>query len=61
MHIGDITNNLQANFGKSDNQLPDDGGNIKAKQSWGLAYTGEYHAATVHIGYESIHVDSGWL
>jgi len=23
---------------------------------WGLAYTGEYHATSLHIGYESIHM-----
>ena len=56
MRIGDITNILQAHVGKSDNQLPNDTGDIKAKQSWGLAYTGEYRATTVHIGYESMHL-----
>ncbi len=56
MRIGDITNILQAHYGKSDNQLPNDAGDIEARQLWGLAYSGEYHAATVHIGYESSHI-----
>ena len=56
MHIGDITNILQAHYGISDNRLPNNAGDITARQSWGLAYTGEYHAATLHIGYESTHL-----
>jgi hypothetical protein len=56
IHVGDFTNILQAHYGKSDNQLPYDAGDIKTKRSWGLSYTGEYHAATLHIGYESIHL-----
>ncbi|WP_232279433.1 porin [Psychromonas ingrahamii] len=56
MRIGDVTNALQAHFGESESKLPNDVGAIKAKQSWGMAYTGEYHNATVHIGYESTYV-----
>ncbi len=56
MRIGEITNILQAHFGNSENKLPAGGGSIKAKQSWGLAYTGDYHDATLHIGYESTHM-----
>jgi opacity protein-like surface antigen len=56
MRIGDVTNFLQAHYGKSDNRLRNDKGDIKARQSWGLAYTGEYHATTLHIGYESSHL-----
>ncbi|HUW76662.1 MAG TPA: hypothetical protein VMV70_08255 [Gallionella sp.] len=56
IHVGDITNNLQVHVGKSDNQLPNNAGDIKARQSWSLAYTGEYHATTLHIGYESTHL-----
>ncbi len=56
MRLGEVTNILQAHYGQSDNQLPNGGGDIKARQSWGLAYTGEYHATTLHIGYESTHL-----
>jgi hypothetical protein len=56
IRFGDITNILQAHYGKSNNKLPNDAGDIKARQSWGLAYTGEYHATTVHVGYESTHI-----
>ena len=53
MHLGGVTNALQAHFGKSENELPAGQGAVKARKSWGLAYTGEYRAATLHIGYES--------
>jgi len=56
MHTGDFTNTLQAHFGQSENKLPAGGGTIKGKQSWGLAYTMEYHFFTLHIGYESTHL-----
>lgn len=55
LHIGDMTNILQAHYGKSDNHLPNDAGDIKSRQSWSLAYTGEYHAVTVHINYGQSH------
>jgi hypothetical protein len=56
MHVGDNTNILQAHYGKSENKLPAGSGTIKGEQSWGLAYTSEYHAATLHVGYESTHM-----
>jgi hypothetical protein len=55
IRIGDTTNILQVQYGQSDIKLPNDIGSIEAKPTWGLAYTGEYHATTVHIGYESSH------
>jgi len=56
IHVGDITNVLQARFGKNENKVPAGLGSIKSKHMWGLSYTGEYHAATVHLGYESSHI-----
>ena len=56
MRIGEITNVLQVHFGKSDDKVPADLGSIESKHFWGLSYTGEYHAATLHIGYESSHI-----
>ncbi len=56
IHSGDFTHVLQAHYGKSENKLPADSGTIKGEQSWGLAYTGEYHATTLHFGYESSHI-----
>jgi len=56
MRIGDITNILQAHYGQSDNPLPNELGPFKLRHMWGLAYTGEYHATSLHIGYESIHM-----
>ncbi len=56
IRTGDITNVLQARFGKNENKTPAGLGSIKSKRMWGLSYTGEYHAATLHIGYESSHI-----
>ncbi len=52
LHAGEITNNLQANYGSAQITLPS-GGTVKAEQAWSLSYTAEYHAATVHIAYQS--------
>jgi hypothetical protein len=56
IHTLDFTHALQVHFGKSKNKLPADSGSIKGERSWGLAYTGEYHATTLHVGYESSHM-----
>ena len=56
MHAGEFTNILQAHLGKSENKLPAGSGAVKGERSWGLAYTFEYHAVAVHIGYESTHL-----
>jgi opacity protein-like surface antigen len=56
IRIGEFTNLLQARYGKIDKHLPNDRGDIKARQSWGLTYTGEYHDVTVHISYEPSHI-----
>jgi hypothetical protein len=49
---GEITNIFQARYGKLDARLPNDGGDIWARQVLGLTYTGEYHDVTVHVSYE---------
>jgi hypothetical protein len=54
VRVGDITNILQAHYGQSDNPLPNELGTFKLRHLWGLSYTGDYHAATFHIGYETI-------
>ena len=56
MHVGSFTNSLQAHIGKSDTELPAGRGTIKARSSWGLAYTGETRDVTLHVGYESTHL-----
>jgi hypothetical protein len=56
IRIGEITNTLQARYGKLDAHLPNDNGDIQARHVSGLTYTGEYHAVTVHISYEPNHV-----
>ena len=51
-HIGDFTHRIQANYGKAKQTLPHDGGTVKAEQAWGITYSVEYHAATVHLAYQ---------
>ncbi len=52
VHTGDFTHTLQANYGGSEQNLPDGGGTLKAKQAWGVTYSVEYHAATLHLAYQ---------
>ena len=51
LRVGDVTNSVQAAYGKSEPRLPNGGGTAKAKDAWGISYTGEYGAATVHATY----------
>jgi predicted porin len=50
-HIGDFTNTMQANYGSIKQTLPG-GSAVKAEQAWGVSYSVEYHAATVHLAYQ---------
>jgi hypothetical protein len=52
LHTGNITNNVQVNFGSARIKLPG-GGTIKADQARSLSYSAEYHAATVHLAYQT--------
>jgi predicted porin len=56
MHVGDVTNSAQVNYGKSSQTLPGGGGTVEAKRAWGVSYTAEYHAATLHIAYQRPHL-----
>ncbi len=51
MHLGDVTNTVQLAYGSTEPRLQNGGGTAKAKDAWGLSYTGEYGAATVHATY----------
>jgi hypothetical protein len=55
LRTGGVTNTWQANYGSAEITLPS-GGTIKGKQAWSLSYTAEYHAATVHVAYQSARV-----
>jgi hypothetical protein len=52
MHAGEFTHSIQANYGSSEPTLPGNGGTIEASDAWGITYTGEYHAVTVHLAYQ---------
>lgn len=51
LRIGEFTNTVQGIYGQSESNLPSGGGTAKARDAWGITYTGEYGAATVHITY----------
>lgn len=55
-HVNEITNAININIGKSNNKLANDRGTIEARRSWGVNYSGDYHASTWHIGYQSTHL-----
>ncbi len=52
IHVGGFTHTGQANYGGSKQTLPS-GGTVKAEKAWGVTYSVEYHAATVHLAYQS--------
>src|ERR1035437_7436405 len=51
LRSGEFTNTVQGIYGRSEPKLPSGGGTAKAKDVWGITYTGEDGAATVHITY----------
>ena len=59
MHVGDFTHTVQANYGSSRQTLPGGGGTVEAKHAWGVTYTLEYHAVTVHMAYQRPHLTMG--
>jgi hypothetical protein len=50
LQTGELTNTFQASYGQTAPTFPR-GGTAKAKDAWGITYTGEYGAATVHATY----------
>ncbi len=51
VHVGEFTHTVQGAYGSSEPRLPAGGGKAQAKNAWGISYTGEYGAATVHATY----------
>jgi hypothetical protein len=51
--VGDVSNNIKAIYGNSQNQLPDSagGGTVTVNDQLGIVYDGEYRALTVHLAY----------
>jgi predicted porin len=52
LHIGDLTDTVQANLGQNDAELPYHRGNAHGRNQWGLANTAEYGAWTLHIAFQ---------
>lgn len=55
LHVGDFTHTIQANYGRAQQSLPH-GGVVDARRAWGITYTAEYHAATLHLAYQRPHL-----
>ena len=51
LHTGELTHTLQGMYGRNDVKLPGDTGTAKARGLWGISYTAEYGAATLHASY----------
>jgi hypothetical protein len=56
LHIGDLTDTVQGNFGTSDVNLPYPIGVTQGRHLWGLSSTSEYGAWTLHIAYQELHL-----
>ena len=52
VHIGDLTDTVQANLGQNDTQVPYHRGTGYGRNEWGLANTAEYGAWTLHIAFQ---------
>ncbi|MGS0740344.1 porin [Glaciimonas sp. GG7] len=52
LHVGDATNTLQANLGKNNTDLPNNGGVSRARHLWGISNTTDIGALTVRIAYQ---------
>ena len=61
LHLGGVTNTLQANYGRNLSYKFAGGSNFKAKSVWGAFDEAEYGAAQVRVGYLSsnITLDAG--
>lgn len=53
IRVSEFTNTFQASYSRSTTKLPaaSRGGSVKAKDAWGISYTGEYRNATIHLAY----------
>ena len=47
LHAGGLTDTIRANVGGSNTQLPDHGGSVQGRHSWGLTNTAEYGPFTL--------------
>jgi Gram-negative porin len=56
LKIGELTNTAQAIVGRSDSKLPDDGGTLKSRDSWGITDTVEFGSLTVRLNYQKTHL-----
>ncbi len=51
VHAGELTNTVQAMYGKSEVKLTNEGGVAQAKDAWAISDTVEYGHTTLHVNY----------
>jgi hypothetical protein len=56
LHIGEWVNTLQAQVGRKNTELINNGGIAEARNSWGISNTTEYGPLTTRIAYQKSHV-----
>jgi hypothetical protein len=56
LHLGELTNTLQMNWGKGDSKIPNGGGIARTRGSWTAADTIEDGPLTVHFSYGRGHL-----
>lgn len=56
LHIGDLTDTVQGNFGTSNVNLAYPIGVTHGRHLWGVSSTSDYGAWTLHIAYQELHL-----
>lgn len=56
VHVGELTNTVQVNVGRSDTPLPANEGTSEARNFWGISDTTEFGALTTHVTYDRANV-----
>ena len=56
LHLGRLTNTIQAYFGRAKVNIPNNNGTGKAGDILGITYSAEYGPLTAHIAYQKSHI-----
>ncbi|MBT2338417.1 MULTISPECIES: porin [Pseudomonas] len=56
LHWGDVTNTVQGNVGQSTVKMPNDTGETRARDSWGISNLTEYGALTTRVTFQQTHL-----
>lgn len=56
LHIGELTNTVEANVSKKDTKLVNNGGTATARSAWGISNVTEYGSLTTRVTYQQAYV-----